>query len=185
MESALVYVLFIACFLSFLSSAPTPVDARASPLVRSVCKQTRDSYGHNYTECVKTLWSDTRIRSSASNDVKDLAINVLEIAAESAIDTQELFNSYLQMIKSSSNGSKAIQQCAQSYGSAALAFRGAVDGVKDNDDRVNYTVARIVNDLNACDNVLSSDGVHVPNTISTRVHMVKLYMEIGTTITHL
>ncbi|CAB4289364.1 unnamed protein product [Prunus armeniaca] len=179
MDSQLSYVLFFAFFLLFLSSSPAPADARASPLLRSVCKQTRDSFHQNYTECVKTLSSDARIRSSASNDLKVVAINVLEIAAETATDTQELFNSYLQM----ETGTKAIQQCAQSYGSVASAFQGTLDGVKEEDDMVNYTAARIVDSIVVCEKALSSDGVELPQTISNRVHLVRLYKDIGCTVT--
>ena len=118
MESPLSHhLLLLACFLIlFLSSSPTPADARASPLVRSVCKATRDSFSQNYTLCVKTLWSDARIRSSAaSNNLKELAINILEVAAETTKDSKELLYNYQPMIKSSKE-TKTTQQCAQSYG---------------------------------------------------------------------
>ncbi|KAM2040437.1 hypothetical protein ACFX16_034371 [Malus domestica] len=178
------HVLLFACFLIiFLSSSPTPADARASPLVRSVCKATRDSFGQNYTLCVKTLWSDARIQSLvASNDLKELAINILEVAAETAKDAQELLNSYQPMIKSSKE-TKAIQQCAQSYGSVASCFRGTQDEVKEEDTMANYTVARVSDDIGVCEKALSSDGVKLPATISTRLQLVKLYNNIGYTIT--
>ncbi|KAL6269295.1 hypothetical protein ACE6H2_026206 [Prunus campanulata] len=180
MDSPLSPVLFFALFLFFLSSSPAPADARASPLVRSVCKQTSDSFHQNYTECVKTLSSDARIQSSASNDLKDLTINVLEIAAETATDTQELFNSYLRMTESSTKG---IQQCAQSYGSVASAFQGTLEGVKEDHDMVKYTVAPIADGIAVCEKALSSDGVKLPRTISSRVNLVSLYKDIGFTLT--
>ncbi|KAH0976843.1 hypothetical protein GBA52_026562 [Prunus armeniaca] len=179
MDSPLSHVLFFALFLFFLSSSPAPTNARASPLVRSVCKQTSDSFHQNYTECVKTIGSDARIQSSASN-IKDLTINVLEIAAETATDTQELFNSYLRMTESST---KAIQQCAQSYGSVASAFRGTLEEVKEDHDMVKYTVAPIADGIAVCEKALSSDGVELPHTISSRVNLVSLYKDIGFTLT--
>lgn len=179
MDSPLSRVLFFSLFLFFLSSSPVPADARASPLVRSVCKQTSDSFHQNYTECVKTIGSDARIQSSASN-IKDLTINVLEIAAETATDTQELFNSYLRMTESST---KALQQCAQSYESVALAFRGTLEGVKEDQDMVKYTVAPIADGIAVCKKALSSDGVELPHTISSRVNLVSLYKDIGFTLT--
>ncbi|CAN6686399.1 hypothetical protein FF1_034154 [Malus domestica] len=184
MESPLSHhLLLLACFLLlFLSSSPTPADARASPLVRSICKATRASFSQNYTLCVKTLWSDARIRSSAtSNDLKELAINILEVAAETAQDAQELLNSYQPMIKSSKE-TKAIQQCAQSYGSVASCFRGTQDEVKEEDTMANYTVARVSDDISVCEIALSS-GVKLPTTISSRLQLVKLYNNIGYTIT--
>ncbi|KAB2635294.1 pectinesterase inhibitor-like [Pyrus ussuriensis x Pyrus communis] len=86
------------------------------------------------------------------------------------------------MIKSSKE-TKAIQQCAQSYGSVASCFRGTQDEVKEEDSMANYTVARVSDDIGVCEKALSSDGVKLPTTISTRLQLVKLYNYIGYTIT--
>ncbi|RXI00206.1 hypothetical protein DVH24_037754 [Malus domestica] len=155
---------------SLASSSPTRADARASPLVGIVCMGTRDFFGQNYSQCVKTFCS--------TNDLKELAINILKVAAETAKDAKELLNSYQPVIKSCKE-TKAIQQCAQSYGSIASCFQGTQDEVNEEETMANYTVVRIFDDNDACEKSMSSDGVKLPNSISTRLQLVKLYYNHG------
>ena len=136
MDSSIGYVTFIASLLLCLSSSPTPfANARASSLVRSVCKQTQDQFGYNYKQCVKSLWKDIPTRS-ASN-LKDLDTAILKLALTNAQQSKAFFVNALNTTDNNIvKGSGAVKQCADSYDFAVDGFTFSMWGIKDNDKSV-------------------------------------------------
>lgn len=174
------YALFIASLLMFLSS-PTPVNARTSPLVRSVCKETLHYTNRNYGECVKALWPDARIKSALN--LKDLGIATLELAKENANVTLASFNNLLHI---SNSGNTDIKLCGALYGLMVKGFQVAIEELKKDHDVVNYILEMVQKYQDICLNAVAPplathtfDGVLVPSSI----HVAMLYRDIAFAIT--
>ncbi|CAN6695470.1 unnamed protein product [Malus baccata var. baccata] len=182
MANSISYAVFIASMLLCLSSSPAPfANARASQLVRSVCKQTQEQFGYNYRQCVKSLWKDIPIRSATN--LKDLDIAVLKLAAANAAQTKATFEKALNATDKNANGTTAIKQCVDSYDFALGAFVFAVRGVNDGDKSVTEILTQAQDDLVRCQRALASVEVPLPMPVSTTNFWVTLYRDVAFLVT--
>ncbi|CAN6695468.1 unnamed protein product [Malus baccata var. baccata] len=182
MANSISYAVFIASMLLCLSSSPAPfANARASQLVRSVCKQTQEQFGYNYRQCVKSLWKDIPIRSATN--LKDLDIAVLKLAAANAAQTKATFEKALNATDKNANGTTAIKQCVDSYDFALGAFVFAVRGVNDGDKSVTEILTQAQDDLFRCQRALASVEVPLPMPVSTTNFWVMLYRDVAFLVT--
>ncbi|XP_050141051.1 uncharacterized protein LOC126617008 [Malus sylvestris] len=182
MANSISYAVFIASMLLCLSSSPAPfANARASQLVRSVCKQTQEQFGYNYRQCVKSLWKDIPIRSATN--LKDLDIAVLKLAAANAAQTKATFEKALNATDKNANGTTAIKQCVDSYDFALGAFVFAVRGVNDGDKSVTEILTQAQDDLVRCQRALASVEVPLPMPVSTTNFWVMLYRDVAFLVT--
>ncbi|XP_050141483.1 uncharacterized protein LOC126617467 [Malus sylvestris] len=182
MASSISYAVFIASLLLCLSSSPTPfANARASQLVRSVCKQTQEQFGYSYRQCVKSLWKDIPIRSATN--LKDLDIAVLKLATANAAQTKATFEKAFNATDKNANGTAAIKQCVDSYDFALGAFVFAVQGVNDGDKSVTEILTQAQDDLVRCQRALASVEVQLPMPISTTNFWVMLYRDVAFLVT--
>ncbi|XP_070674687.1 uncharacterized protein [Malus domestica] len=182
MATSISYAVFIASMLLCLSSSPAPfANARASQLVRSVCKQTQEQFGYSYRQCVKSLWKDIPIRSATN--LKDLDIAVLKLAAANAAQTKATFEKALNTTDKNANGTTAIKQCVDSYDFALGAFVFAVRGVNDGDKSVTEILTQAQDDLVRCQRALASVEVPLPMPVSTTNFWVMLYRDVAFLVT--
>ncbi|XP_050138693.1 uncharacterized protein LOC126615021 [Malus sylvestris] len=182
MATSISYAVFIASMLLCLSSSPAPfANARASQLVRSVCKQTQEQFGYNYRQCVKSLWKDIPIRSATN--LKDLDIAVLKLAAANAAQTKATFEKALNATDKNANGTTAIKQCVDSYDFALGAFVFAVRGVNDGDKSVTEILTQAQDDLVRCQRALASVEAPLPMPVSRTNFWVLLYRDVAFLVT--
>ncbi|KAB2614958.1 DNA polymerase epsilon catalytic subunit A-like [Pyrus ussuriensis x Pyrus communis] len=182
MASSVSYAVFIASLLLCLSSSPAPfANARASQLVRSVCKQTQEQFGYSYRQCVKSLWKDIPIRSATN--LKDLDIAILKLAVASAAQTKATFEKAFNATDKNANGTAAIKQCVDSYDFALGSFVFAVRGVNDGDKSVTKILTRAQDDLVRCQRALASVEVQLPMSVSTTNFWVMLYRDVAFLVT--
>nr|URX64855.1 pectin methylesterase inhibitor [Pyrus x bretschneideri] len=168
MASSISYAVFIASLILCLSSSPAPfANARATQLVRSVCKQTQDQFGYNYKPCVKSLWKDIPIR--LATNLKDLDIADLKLAAANATQTKATFEKAFNATSKNANHMSAIKQCVDSYDFALGAFVFVVPGVNDGDKSVIEILTQAQDELVRCQRALASVEVQLPMPISVRV----------------
>ncbi|XP_050141050.1 uncharacterized protein LOC126617004 [Malus sylvestris] len=182
MATSISYAVFIASMLLCLSSSPAPfANARASQLVRSVCKHTQEQFGYNYRQCVKSLWKDIPIRSATN--LKDLDIAVLKLAAANAAQTKATFEKALNATDKNANGTTAIKQCVDSYDFALGAFVFAVRGVNDGDKSVTEILTQAQDDLVRCQRALASVEAPLPMPVSRTNFWVLLYTDVAFLVT--
>ncbi|XP_068310052.1 uncharacterized protein [Pyrus communis] len=183
MDSSIGYVTFIASLLLCLSSSPTPfANARASSLVRSVCKQTQDQFGYNYKKCVKSLWKDIPTRS-ASN-LKDLDTAILKLALTNAQQSKAFFVNTLNTTNNDIvKGSGAVKQCADSYDFAVDGFAFSIGGIKDNDKSVSQILTQVQDEIVRCGKALTSTEIELPYLVSSTNFLTMLYRDVAFLIT--
>ncbi|XP_068310018.1 uncharacterized protein [Pyrus communis] len=182
MASSISYAMFIASLLLCLSSSPAPfANARASQLVRNVCKQTQEEFGYSYRQCVKSLWKDIPIRSATN--LKDLDIAILQLATANAAQTKATFEKAFNATNKNANGTAAIKQCVDSYDFALGAFIFAVRGVNDGDKSVTKILTQTQDDLVRCQRALASVEVQLPMPVSTTNFWVMLYRDVAFLVT--
>ncbi|XP_050145224.1 uncharacterized protein LOC126620936 [Malus sylvestris] len=183
MDSSIGYATFIASLLLCLSSSPTPfANARASSLIRSVCKQTQDQFGYNYKRCVKSLWKDIPTRS-ASN-LKDLDTTILKLALTNAQQSKAFFVNALNTTGNNIvKGSGAVKQCANSYDFAVDGFAFSVRGIKDNDKSVSQILTQVQDEIVRCEKALTSTEIELPYLVSSTNFLTMLYRDVAFLIT--
>ncbi|KAB2615146.1 DNA polymerase epsilon catalytic subunit A-like [Pyrus ussuriensis x Pyrus communis] len=182
MASSVSYEVFIASLVLCLSSSPAPfANARASQLVRSVCKQTQDQFGYNYKPCVKSLWKDIPIR--LATNLKDLDIAVLKLAAANAALTKATFEKAFNATSKNANGMSAIKQCVDSYDFALGAFVFVVRGVNDGDKSVMEILTQAQDELVRCQRALASVEVQLPMPISATKFCIMLNRDVAFLVT--
>lgn len=181
MDSRICYVMFIASLLLCLSLSPAPfANARASPIVRGVCKQARDKLGRDYKQCIRALWRDTPVR--LASNLKDLDIAILKLALANAGQSKAFFESMLNTTNSV-KGTKAIKQCVRSHDFALGGFVFTIQGVSDGDKSSSEVLTQVQDEFVGCERALTLDRVQLPNLLSAKHFLTILFRDVALLVT--